>query len=159
MEKKEQVNHKRRRRFYEARSRDQIKKQILRLYSEGYSQNDISKILDIPRGTISRWMMEIGFKGRDAGEAGKLKSKIYHYNESIFENITDPNIAYIVGLITGDGYIVDRGKSKRLVITLAISDRQIIDDIANLLGMESLVKVRKATYSNEQDKVFPTWIL
>ncbi|WP_134698586.1 helix-turn-helix domain-containing protein [Ammoniphilus sp. YIM 78166] len=150
---KGRVNHIRRRRYYGARDRDLLKQRVKEFYNEGFSQHEIARIMDIPRGTLSRWMTEDGFIGRDPGQMGKEKSKIYQYDENIFENINDPNLAYIVGFIMGDGCVHDRVKSKRLVIAIAITDRQILEDIADYLGMVELLKIRKAKYENEQDKI------
>jgi intein-encoded DNA endonuclease-like protein len=153
MKAREQVNRNTRRRFYEVHSKERLITELQRLYNKGLSQHEIAKILNIPRGTLSRWMVEVGIHGRDPGKAGKVISQKYFYNENAFENVTDPNIAYVLGFLMGDGYVVDRGKSKRFLVTLALSDRQIIDDIAEYLGLQNQVKVRKASYKNEQDKI------
>jgi transposase-like protein len=71
----EKVDHKKRRRFYGAQDKEEFLKKIIHLYERGYSQNDISRKINIPRGTISRWLMDIGYKGREPGQAGKVKSK------------------------------------------------------------------------------------
>ena len=77
-------------------------------------------MLNISRTTIKMWNDELHFiEPRKPGEAGKIKSKKYKYDENYFERIQTPNQAYIVGYITGDGTIVDRKKSKRLIMTLA----------------------------------------
>ncbi len=117
MEIKEGVNRNVRRRPYGARDKEEIINSIKKLHEEGYSQVDIAKLLGISRGTILRWNKELQFiETRDPGEAGKLKCKIYDYNENYFANIDTLNKAYIVGYITGDGTIFDRRKSKRLVL-------------------------------------------
>jgi DNA-binding transcriptional regulator WhiA len=109
--------------------------------------------LSINRGTIRRWNGELNFiETRKPGEAGKLKSKIYDYNEDYFNNILTPNQAYIVGYITGDGTIFDRGKSKRLVLALAEIDKQLLFDIGKELNMENAIKFRKKNAENEQNK-------
>lgn len=149
----ERVNRSKRRRYYEARSKEELQQRLIQLYNGGHSQHEIAKILDVPRGTISRWMMEIGLKGRDCGEAGKVKSKRYSYDEHFFSTIDTPDKAYIVGFINGDGYIVDRGKSKRMGITLSIADMQVLEDIALYMNMQDMLKFRSPTYSNEQPKV------
>lgn len=153
MGEKEKVNHNKRQRVYGARDKEELIKAIIKLHNEGYSQVDIAKILEINRGTIKRWNDELHFiKARLPGEAGKLKCKKYEYDENYFENITTPNQAYIVGYITGDGTIYDRIKSKRLVLTLAEMDKQLLYDIAEEMNVVKAVKFRKKYAENEQNK-------
>lgn len=117
------------------------------------SQVDIAKMLSIGRGTILRWNKELElFKPRTPGEAGKLKNKKYHYNENYFKQVDTANKAYLVGYITGDGTIFDRGTSKRLVLSLAEQDRQLLEDIAKELYMLNAIKFRRRRASNEQNK-------
>ncbi|MDF0727320.1 LAGLIDADG family homing endonuclease [Cytobacillus sp. S13-E01] len=153
METREEVNHNKRQRGYGARDKDELIAKIIELHKRGNSQVEIAKILKISRGTILRWNKELEFfKPRTPGEAGKLKSKVYSYNENYFDKIITPNQAYIVGFILGDGTLYDRGKSKRLVITLAAEDKQILYDIATELNMAEAIKFRKKSVANEQDK-------
>ncbi|NHM32228.1 helix-turn-helix domain-containing protein [Neobacillus terrae] len=119
---------------------------IVKLHGQGHSQVDIAKILNISRGTILRWNKEFKFiDPRTPGEAGKLKSKKYFYNEDYFSKINTPNKAYLVGYILGDGTLVDRKKSKRLVLSLAEQDKQLLYDIAEELNMTNAIKYRKKT--------------
>ena len=150
---KEKVNHNKRQRGYGARDKEELIKSIQKLHYEGYSQVDIAKMLDVSRGTIKRWNEELHFlKPRTPGEGGKLKSKRYHYDENYFENVDTPNKAYIVGYITGDGTVFDRQKSKRLVMTLAAEDKQLLHDIGREMNIEEAIKFRKKNATNEQDK-------
>ncbi len=149
-----QVNRKNKKCPFEARDKELLMKEIKHLHDKGLSQVDISKVLKISRGTILRWNKEQNFfSPRQPGEAGKLKSKIYAYDEDIFENTMDPNLAYIVGFIMGDGCIHDRSKSKRLAISIAISDKQILKDMAIYMNMVGLLKIRMASVESEQDKI------
>ncbi len=149
----EGVNRNIRRRAYEARDKEELIQAIIKLHNEGLSQVDISKKLNISRGTILRWNKETQFMvARTPGEAGKLKCKIYNYDENYFHKIETPNQAYLVGYITGDGTLFDRKKSKRLVLTLAEKDKQLLVDIARELNMLEAVKFRKKNVANEQNK-------
>ncbi|MCM3193217.1 intein/homing endonuclease [Priestia megaterium] len=153
MEAKEGVNHSKRQRRYGARDKEEIIKSVIKLHDQGYSQVDISKMLGIARNTIKRWNDELHFfEARTPGEAGKLKNKIYRYNEDYFESILTPNQAYVVGYITGDGTVFDRKKSKRLVLVLAEQDKQLLQDISEELNIEDAIKFRKRNASNEQNK-------
>lgn len=149
----EGVNHNKRKRGYEARDKEEMIQSIIKLHIEGYSQVDIAKILNISRGTIKRWNDDLHFiEARTPGEAGKLKNKIYEYDEDYFKVIQTPNQAYIAGYITGDGTIVDRKKSKRLVLSLAEQDKQLLYDIGRVLNMEDAIKFRNKNAENEQNK-------
>lgn len=153
METKEGVNCIKRQRGYKARDKEELIKSIIKFHNQGYSQVDIAKMLKINRGTIKRWNDELHFiQPRTPGEAGKLKNKTYEYDENYFNSIMTANQAYLVGYITGDGTIVDRGKSKRLVLSLAEQDKQLLEDIAEELNMSDAVKFRKKNKVNEQNK-------
>jgi hypothetical protein len=150
---KEGVNHNKRQRGYEARDKEEIIKLITKFHEQGYSQVDIAKKLNISRGTIKRWNDELYFiESRAPGEAGKLKSKVYDYDEDYFEKISTPNQAYITGYITGDATIFDRKKSKRLVLCLAEQDKQLLFDIGKEMNMKEAIKFRKKNNNNEQNK-------
>lgn len=149
----EEVNRNVRRRPYEARDKERLIEKIIELHEHGMSQVDIAKTLCLGRGTILRWNKELQlFKPRTPGEAGKLKNKKYRYNENYFKQVDTANKAYLVGYITGDGTIFDRGKSKRLVLSLAEKDRQLLEDIATELCMLDAMKLRPRTAPNEQNK-------
>ncbi|WP_260412250.1 LAGLIDADG family homing endonuclease [Alkalihalobacillus sp. TS-13] len=92
------------------------------------------------------------FDSRKPGDAGKLANKKYNYNENYFSVIKTPNQAYLVGYILGDGTIFDRVKSKRLVLTLAENDKQLLDDIASEMNMREAIKFRRNKAPNEQNK-------
>ncbi|MFS0865630.1 hypothetical protein [Fredinandcohnia sp. 179-A 10B2 NHS] len=150
---KEEVNHNSRQRGYGARDKERLIDIIVKLHDKGYSQVDISKMLNISRGTIKRWNDELNFiNSRTPGEAGKLKSKKYNYDEDYFENIRTPNQAYIVGYITGDGTIFVKKGSKRLVMTLAECDKQLLFDIGEEMNIKEAIKFRKKNAENEQNK-------
>lgn len=149
----DRVNCIARQRGYKARDKEQLIQSIIKLHDEGYSQVDIAKILHVNRGTIKRWNDELQFfMPRTPGEAGKLKNKVYHYDEDYFATIQTPNQAYLIGYIVGDGTLLDKGKSKRLVLALAEKDRQLLEDIAKELNMSDAVKFKKKNKENEQNK-------
>lgn len=153
LEAKEEVNHSKRQRRYGAQDKDELIFTITKLHEEGLSQVEIAKKLDISRGTILRWNKELQFfQPRTPGEAGKLKNKIYRYDENYFEKVKSANQAYLAGYIMGDGTIIDRGKSKRIVLCLAAKDQQLLEDIAQELNMDDAVKFRKRGTPNEQNK-------
>jgi transcriptional regulator with XRE-family HTH domain len=149
----EGVNRNARQRRYEARDKEEIMKKAKYLHEQGYSQVKIAEMLGINRGTLKRWNEEMKmFEIRKPGEAGKLANKKYNYNEDYFADIKTPNQAYLAGYILGDGTIVNRNKSKRLILTLAEEDKQLLYDIAKELNMEEAIKFRKKNAPNEQNK-------
>jgi hypothetical protein len=153
METMEAVNHRNRQRGYGARDKEEIIQAIIKLHGQGVSQVQIAKTLNINRGTIKRWNDELHFiEARTPGDAGKLRNKIYDYNEDYFKHILTPNQAYIVGYITGDGTIANRQKSKRLVFSLAEEDMQLLYDIGEEMNMKDAIRFRKKNMANEQNK-------
>lgn len=153
MESMVKVNLESRRRPYGARDKEELINAITDYHDKGYSQVEIANKLNLSRGTILRWNKELNFlTSRLPGVAGKMKSKIYHYDENYFSEIRTPNQAYLVGYILGDGTLIDRKKSKRLVLSLAEVDKQLIFDIAKELNMVNQVKFRESKTLREQNK-------
>lgn len=150
----EGVNRSLRRRGYEARDREEMMKKAKHLHDAGYSQVKIAMTLGISRGTLMRWNKEQkAFQTRTPGEAGKLAVKKYAYNEDYFSSIQTPNQAYLVGYILGDGTLYDRKKSKRLVLTVAEVDKDLLYSIAKELSIDDeAVKFRRSNAPNEQNK-------
>ena len=141
-------------RGYGKDSKEKLIKQIVSLHNKGISQVKIAKMLGISRGTISRWNKDLSFiKARTPGEAGKLASKIYDYDETYFEKISNQRKAYILGFLLGDGPIsLKNGSSKRIKLDLAEQDKELIYDIAGEFGLKDAVKFRKRNAPNEQNK-------
>lgn len=82
-----------------------------------------------------------------------MKSRVYPINERYFQFVDEPDKAYIVGFILGDGTLVDRRTSKRLVLAIADSDHEILDFIAERLNCTSLVqRGLRSKAENEQPK-------
>jgi hypothetical protein len=119
-----------------------INKQLLfDLYCvQGMSTVEISRQLQVSRNLVMEYMEMYNIERRRPGLAGSMKSRVYPINERYFQQVDDPDKAYIAGFILGDGTLVDRRKSKRLVIALADSDYEILEAIAIRLNCPSLVK-------------------
>jgi hypothetical protein len=135
-------------------AREKLIKDIISLHNQGLSQVKIANMIGVSRGTILRWNKELNFfETRTPGEAGKLVSKLYHYDEKYFEKIDSPIKAYIIGFLLGDGTIsLKDGSSKRIKLELAEQDKELLYDIAGELGLVEAVKFRKRNAPNEQNK-------
>lgn len=110
---------------------------------------DISKIFRIDRGTVSKYMKIFNIKPREQSHAGYLKSIKYNINDRYFKYIDTNNKSYIFGFLLGDGYV----NYDRIKISIAISDSQILNDIASELNADYYISYSKAQKSSWQDKI------
>jgi DNA-binding CsgD family transcriptional regulator len=119
-----------------------INKQLLtELYLvQELSTVEIAKRLKVSRNVVLEYMEMHGIERRHPGEAGAMKSRVYQIDEQHFERIDEADKAYIVGFILGDGTLVDRGKSKRLVLSVADGDGVLLERIAERLNCADLVQ-------------------
>jgi intein/homing endonuclease len=127
--------------------------QALALYTEHPSVKEVSEKLGLNRATLTRWLQEAGVSILTPKEAGIKKSLQHEYDRDIFQRSSDPNVAYIIGFVMGDGCVHDSRKRKRLVITLAEEDVQILRDMARYMGVEHLIKRQEKQVETEQRKV------
>jgi len=132
-----------------------INKQLLTdlYYAQGLSTVDIAKQLGVSRNLIWEYMEMYDLERRALGQAGALRSRIYPINEQYFDRIDEPDKAYIIGFILGDGTLSDRGKAKRLIFTLADKDGELLEEIAERLNCRNLVRRgQPAAIPTEQPK-------
>jgi hypothetical protein len=80
-----------------------IKNEIIKLNQQGISFTQISKMLNIERVNIRRWMKELNYN--IVNEQNKLKIR-----KNLFEVIETEEDAYWLGFIYADGYIADNGQ-------------------------------------------------
>jgi transposase len=139
---------------YTDAEKNAFKEEIKTRHDAGESIADIARDLRLTRATIQIWNKTEKFVDtRTPGEAGKMKNKIYGYDENFFEYIDSADKAYIVGFLMGDGCVYDREKSKRFKLDLQESDYQIIYDIAEKLNMVEALKLRARQKDTEQNKM------
>lgn len=81
--------------------RDLPEETIVKLYVEGRSLRDLSKLYCIDKGAIKSRLLANNVVLRTLSEA----NRIYSVNETIFENIDSHEKAYWLGFITSDGSI------------------------------------------------------
>lgn len=119
-----------------------INKQLLEelYYEQGLSTVDIARQLGVGRNVIWEYMEMYGLERRKPGVAGALKSRQHNFNERYFEQIDHDDKAYILGLVLGDGTLINRATSKRLQIALMDEDGYLLEDIAARIGDPSLVR-------------------
>lgn len=122
--------------------RADITKEVLEdLYNnQGLSVDKIAKQLKSSRSTITGMMTKYGVATRSFVDAGKRACGVYDIDDSYFDKIDNYDKAYFLGLISTDGALLDRKKSKRLSISLSEEDGYILDELATRLGSPDLVK-------------------
>lgn len=92
---------------------------IKKKYSEGLSQRDIAKLLNVNVKTIGKAMKEHNISVRSDREQA-LK---YTCNEKYFETIDTESKAYWLGFIYADGYILSKRKYGNRKLGIAISEK------------------------------------
>ena len=97
-----------------------------KLYSNGYNKVQISKKLNIPRGTINDWLLE----RTDLKKTSLLEFDPKNY---IISNNLQYEYSYILGLYLGDGYICKTSRTYKLRIGLDIKYNNINNLINNKL--------------------------
>lgn len=120
-------------------SEEQI--QFLKENYLSYSNKQLGEIFNWTRGQVEHYLSCFNLKRDDIG---KFRRK-YTVNEYFFHTFT-PESAYILGFVTGDGYI--DYKSYYLSIYLSKKDLQILQDIKNVMNSTSPIKI-KVDYSQK----------
>lgn len=124
---------------------------ICRMYSDGYSSNKISNILQISTSSAKKILKKNNIKIRNSSTS----HKIYTCDESIFEKINSHEKAYWIGFLQADASIT----SGRLVLVLSSKDISHIENFKTfiksnhkihlykqLIGKNSIIKNRNKDY-------------
>lgn len=110
--------------------------QLVRLYREGLSLRAIQKEVGTPRETVRILLKRNGVQLRKS-----MRDRAVRYHSP--KNVLDEELAELLGLHAGDGYISDKWG-----ITCNIADSQMIDRIIMLtkevLGVKPIVRVRNS---------------
>jgi hypothetical protein len=102
---------------------------------------EMSDVLNISGRAISRVLQEAGINTKRLNR--------YTLNESFFENIDNEQKAYILGLLYADGYV---GNEHFNNVVLQLKDREIIEQIANLLDFTGEIrKSKKGGFENSKE--------
>lgn len=115
---------------------------IEELYIEGKTAKEISSLL----GFKYHQPVYNFFKKKGWERTGKPSKRIYNVNENFFKCINTEEKAYILGFICADGHIA----KDRLVITVAIKDKDILEKIRTAL--QSNHPIKEVTSTNPYNK-------
>lgn len=120
---------------------------MLRLYEEGKSAVELSKIFKCSSRTILRRLHENNVKIRPLGTQliNNKNAQKYDYDRKFFDNIDTPAKAYFLGFILGDGHLDP--KRKTLQISLHKKDQEILENlIQEINGDLTQIKERGKKY-------------
>jgi hypothetical protein len=120
-------------------------KEITKLYLEGKNAKEISTLLGFKyHQPIYNYFKKMGWE-----RTWKTGKRIYKVNEDFFKCINTEEKAYILGFICADGHI----ERDRLVITVSIKDRDILEKIKRALRSNHPIKeVQKINPYNKTDR-------
>jgi intein-encoded DNA endonuclease-like protein len=95
-----------------------IRLEICEKYKKGIRAHKLAKEYDTTYSTIWRTLKKFNVK---------TSKKTYSFNEDYFEIIDSEEKAYLLGLITADGFIVNNfnTKKKRYVVELGVCDKEL----------------------------------
>lgn len=116
------------------------------LYQEGKTAKEISSLLGLKyHQPVYNYFRKKGWERN--GKSGK---RIYNVNENFFKCINTEEKAYILGFICADGHI----EKDRLVITVSVKDKDILEKIKKALNSNHPIKEvkRENPYQNTDRK-------
>ena len=116
------------------------------LYQEGKTAKEISSLLGLKyHQPVYNYFRKKGWERN--GKSGK---RIYNVNENFFKCINTEKKAYILGFICADGHI----EKDRLVITVSVKDKDILEKIKKALNSNHPIKEvkRENPYQNTDRK-------
>lgn len=116
------------------------------LYQEGKTAKEISVLLGFKyHQPVYNYFRKKGWERK--GKGGK---RVYKVNKDFFKHINTEEKAYILGFICADGHI----EKDRLVITVSVKDRDILEKIKQAINSEHNIKEvkRKNPYQNTDRK-------
>lgn len=116
------------------------------LYQEGKTAKEISVLLGFKyHQPVYNYFRKKGWERK--GKSGK---RTYKVNKDFFKCINTEEKAYVLGFICADGHI----EKDRLVITVSIKDKDILEKIKHALNSEHIIKEikRKNPYQNTDRK-------
>lgn len=116
---------------------------VLNLRKQGHSYNEISDIADVGRTTCIKWV-KTDRKPRSNYAKRRSKNPREDFKE------LDKNLAYIYGVLTGDGYIEKTDRTYRLGLSVTDEDfaENFREKLNNWSGMNASVSRREIKHNH-----------
>lgn len=118
-----------------SKEKEKRNKEIIRLYSEGCSLREVSKICHVCPRTVSVVLNEFNIELRPQHQKGHSKgvskNKKYKYNDYFFNKIDTQEKAYWLGFLYADGYVNYEG---RIALALQESDIDHLKKFTKAIG-------------------------
>jgi hypothetical protein len=112
--------------------------EIVRLYKEGMSANEINKKLKVCSKSIVSILQEEGVQRRTLSE----RNSRYSLNHQSFNEIT-PECAYWIGMLITDGCVSDANGSHKVILALQIRDIGHLERFRDFIGSNRPIHKRK----------------
>ncbi len=121
----------------------EVRKELAKEYLDGRSTVGLSKKYGVSGITIAKYVRENGIDIRNSSEA----HRIYHPNETIFDEIDTEEKAYLLGFIWADGY--NNEENSLIRMELQSGDKDMVLALAKFFYPEEyLEKVKETSDSN-----------
>lgn len=117
---------------------------VILLFNEGLTYNDISKSLNIPQYTV-RYILK---KGGLSRRVSNNKSRKYTLNENFFKDINTETKAYLLGFLMADGSIDEERNTLRLMC----GDLEVVTLLQNSLETNKPIRFVKNNDKNSNYK-------
>lgn len=113
---------------------------IVDTYTKGVSATVLGRDWGLSRQSVVSILLGYGVKTRPQEES--LETSGVFINRDAFSDTNDPECAYWFGWLLSDGYIANQyGKTKRVGLSLARKDRDVVENFCKYLGLpESRVR-------------------
>lgn len=110
---------------------------IKELYLNGFSSRMIGERLNIDHKTVFRHLKSLGISLRNKSESAKIGvslGRIVIKKNKLPDNLTmNADLAYILGVLAGDGYLDYSDKRRNWQIGLGATDREFVDNFYKIL--------------------------
>lgn len=124
-----------------------MKEEWIKLYNEGKSFGEISKLVGKPTTTIWR-LIKNDVKIKEQKFYGK-KIRKYPIDENFFHKIDTRDKAYILGILLADGHRCKNVKQIRL--KLQEQDKEILEKIKNVINYDKPLNYEKRKLKSQQN--------
>lgn len=115
-----------------AKEKKEKLRQVIKLYSEGISQLELEKRLKLTRKTIRETLQNSEVIYRTKSQAITLGYGHY-IDENVFDDLTNPEALYFIGLLYTDGHISERNNQNCIEIKLQSEDLELLEKLKKFL--------------------------